>query len=150
MVWAHLSSLNGRENPNGGVISCTGCDLMPILTWDLKCVHLVLQRIDPSPAQSIASVLTIPAPYFNGFNPPKLANRQESPEIRRGCFPEEKKLGNVRCFLICRKINISYWLPDLFLFSDFLSAPTLKAKATECFVLIWNRQNLMQCPYSLK
>lgn len=120
-VWTHLSSLNGRENPTGGVVSCTWCDLMPVLTWNLKCVCLVLQGIDLSPARSIASVLTAPAPYFNGFNPPNLAKNTDRSCLRSDSVSflsgeEVRKL--VRCFLIGRQISISYWLPDLFLFSD--------------------------------
>jgi len=42
---------------------------MPILAWNLKCIHLALQGI--APEKSIASVLTVPAPCF-GFNPPHL------------------------------------------------------------------------------
>lgn len=73
----NIPSLNGRENPNGGVvshISRTDCYLMLII--GLKCILLVLQGIDTSLVQSIVSVLTIPALYFNDFNPPKLAEIQ--------------------------------------------------------------------------
>lgn len=70
-------------------------DLMPI--FGLKCVLLVLQGIDASLVQSVASVLTIPALHLSDLGPTKLAKIQTGITWDQAGLLSwlKKKLGNL-------------------------------------------------------